>query len=148
MKTLLQSFSVSLLLLLTGLAYGESLMLSFDDQRRFYLQVEVAGSVAERQRGLMWRKHLPLHHGLIMLYPRPRKVAIWMKNTYIPLDILFLNKEMEIVSIAENAEPLSLQHIHSNGKVAAVLEINAGMVSSLGLRQGMKLQFISALPGE
>ena len=104
------------------------------------LHLEVADTVAARARGLMFRKRLAPDEGMLLLWKKPRRVAIWMKNTYVPLDIVFIGPDWRIVRIHENARPLDLSLIPSRKPVRAVLEIHAGMARRLGLAPGMRLR--------
>lgn len=101
--------------------------------RRF--DVEVARTPAEQERGLMFRRALPSHGGMIFPMDPPRPANFWMKNTRIPLDIIFIRSGGTIVRIA-NAVPFSLDMIESGEPVAAVLEIAGGRTQALGIRPG------------
>jgi uncharacterized protein len=102
-------------------------------------QVEIASSESARQRGLMYRRIMLANEGMLLDYKRPAKMAIWMKNTFIPLDIIFINMQGEITKIHEGAVPHSTERIPSDGKVRAVLEINAGQVQEHGITVGDKI---------
>ena len=108
-------------------------------------RVELARTEAERAQGLMYREKLAPDAGMLFVYPTDRPVAFWMKNTLIPLDMLFIKRDGTILSIAERAVPLSEVTISSGGPVAAVLEVNGGTVSHLGIRPGDRVQ-CEALP--
>jgi uncharacterized membrane protein (UPF0127 family) len=108
-------------------------------------RVELARTGAERAQGLMYREKLAPDAGMLFVYPTDRPVAFWMKNTLIPLDMLFIKRDGTILSIAERAVPLSEVTIPSGGPVAAVLEVNGGTVSHLGIRPGDRVQ-CEALP--
>jgi uncharacterized membrane protein (UPF0127 family) len=99
-------------------------------------QVEVADSTRERRRGLMFRDELPAGHGMLFDFRRNAPVSMWMVNTLIPLDIIFIGEDGAIVSITESAEPLSGDRITSGEPVRAVLEVNAGVAGQLGIRPG------------
>ena len=99
-------------------------------------QVEIAATAGQRARGLMFRKSLPPQHGMLFVYQPPRPVSMWMKNTYIPLDILFFSADGKVIKISRNATPHSLRHIRSGGITRAVLELNAGQADELGLSIG------------
>ncbi|QEX17007.1 hypothetical protein FRZ44_23030 [Hypericibacter terrae] len=99
-------------------------------------RVELARTEAERAQGLMYRDKLAPDAGMLFFYPTDRPVAFWMKNTLIPLDLLFIERDGTIYSIAERAVPMSEAAIPSGGPVAAVLELNGGSVSHLGIRPG------------
>ncbi len=113
------------------------------DIEKVSYQVEVARDNASRRRGLMYRKELSPNRGMVLDYKHSRKVAIWMKNTYIPLDIIFIDKTGIIVNIHEGAEPLSIKTIESAGEVRTVLEINAGQVEQYGIKVGDQVRHAS-----
>lgn len=100
-------------------------------------QVEVVTSREAIQRGLMHRRHLPTNRGMLFDFGLPeRPVSFWMKNTYIPLDILFLDKTGRIVHIARNTTPLSETTIPSTAPIRGVLEINAGIAQERNIDVG------------
>ncbi len=100
------------------------------------LRVEVADSDFLRRRGLMNRQRLPRGQGMLLLWKRPTMAAIWMKNTLVPLDIVFLDAEGRIVHVHEGARPGDLTPIAAGRPVLAVLEIGAGEARRLGLKKG------------
>jgi uncharacterized protein len=91
----------------------------------------VANNDAQRQRGLMFVRNLPQQTGMLFLYKESAMHAMWMKNTYIPLDILFIRGNGVISSVARHTEPLSERSIRSNEPVNYVLELNAGVTERL-----------------
>ena len=99
-------------------------------------QVEVAETEAQRRRGLMFRRELPAGHGMLLRYDQPRVVTIWMKNTFVALDILFIDEQERIAGIAADAQPESERLMISAMPVRAVLEIPAGQAKALGIRTG------------
>ena len=99
----------------------------------------IADTPAKRAQGLMHITDLPENVGMLFVFSRPRQVSMWMKNTVISLDILFLNPSGRIVKIHENAEPLSLASVPSHTRVKWVLELNAGVAEKLNLRPGDRL---------
>ena len=107
--------------------------------------VEVADDAIERQQGLMHRQELPRTSGMLFVYHTTRVVSFWMKNTLIPLDIIFLDETGTIVHIHENAVPLDLTSISSQRPTRYVLEINAGMSRLLGLTIGSELRHPAVL---
>jgi hypothetical protein len=99
-------------------------------------QVEVADSPEETERGLMNRKELGRDRGMIFDFGAPRPTGMWMKNTLIPLDMLFLDTDGTILAIARNARPGSLRIVDPGMPVKGVLEINGGQAAELGLKPG------------
>jgi uncharacterized protein len=98
--------------------------------------VEIADTDLLRARGLMFRQRLPEDRGMLFDFGSPRKVSMWMKNTYISLDMLFIREDGTIVYIAENTVPKSLDTIGVNEPVVAVLELVGGSAKRLGIRSG------------
>ncbi len=99
----------------------------------------IADTPARRAQGLMHVTDLPESAGMLFVFSRPRQVSMWMKNTVISLDILFLNPSGKIVKIHKNAEPLSLASVPSHARVKWVLELNAGVAGKLNVRLGDRL---------
>jgi len=102
-------------------------------------QVEVMRTMEERARGLMFRRYLPRDRGMLFDFAVEAPVAMWMKDTFIPLDMLFIRKDGTISQIADNTEPHSTRTIPSNEPVYSVLEINGGTASALGIKAGDKV---------
>ena len=98
--------------------------------------VELAVTDAARARGLMYRKELAEGRGMLFDFQRDQDVAMWMQNTYISLDMLFIQANGRILSIAENTEPLSTRIISSGGAVRGVLEVIGGAARKLGIAPG------------
>jgi uncharacterized membrane protein (UPF0127 family) len=101
--------------------------------------VELAVTDAERARGLMFRKEMPDGKGMLFDFKRDQDVSMWMENTYVSLDMIFIRADGRIARIAENTEPLSRRIISSGGPVRAVLEVVAGTAKKLGLAAGDKV---------
>jgi len=102
--------------------------------------VEIADDPAERARGLMHRRELARDAGMLFVYDRPQETAFWMKNTPLPLDILFADEHGVIISIARRTTPFSTRDIPSGGPVLGVLEINGGLSDELGVTEGDRLR--------
>ncbi|MFY9657554.1 MAG: DUF192 domain-containing protein [Methylocystis sp.] len=98
--------------------------------------VEVARNDKDRARGLMFRRSLQQDHGMLFLFEAERPIAMWMKNTYIPLDMVFVSRKGRVTSIARGAIPLSEAVIPSGGSVYAVIELAAGAADAIGLSVG------------
>jgi uncharacterized membrane protein (UPF0127 family) len=98
--------------------------------------VEIADTDMTRERGLMFRQRLPEGHGMLFDFGEPRPVSMWMKNTYIPLDMLFIRSDGTIAYVAENTVPKSLDTIGITEPVLAVLELPAGTAKKKAIRAG------------
>jgi uncharacterized protein len=103
---------------------------------RDQFQVWLADTPLRQQQGLMWIRELPADHGMLFILPSPRPMSIWMKNTYVSLDILFLAPDGRILKVAPNAKPLSTDTIPSDSDVGGVLELKAGESARRGIRPG------------
>ena len=103
---------------------------------RFQFMVEIAETPSTWRQGLQKRRQLAADAGMLFNFHQPRVASMWMKDTLIPLDMIFIDERGIVINIAENTEPLSLATISSDGPVLAVLEINAGTAARLGLRRG------------
>ncbi|MEI7805885.1 MAG: DUF192 domain-containing protein [Hyphomicrobiales bacterium] len=98
--------------------------------------VELAVNDDERAKGLMYRKELPEGRGMLFDFQREQDISMWMQNTYISLDMLFIRGDGRILRIAENTQPLSERIISSGGPVRGVLEVIAGTARKLGIAPG------------
>ena len=103
-------------------------------------QVEIAANDASRERGLMDRRYMAPDHGMLFEFDRDEPVAFWMKNTYIPLDMIFIAPSGVVTRIVANAEPLSERVIPSGGPCVAVLELNGGTAAAIELKVGDKVR--------
>lgn len=104
--------------------------------RKHRFTVEVARTPEEQAMGLMYRNALAPDRGMIFPFDPPRPASFWMRNTLIPLDMIFVRADGVIANIAANTVPLSEQPVTSDGPVAAVLEIPGGRSAELGIRPG------------
>ncbi len=105
--------------------------------KRFY--VEIADTTEKQARGLMFRDELADNRGMLFVFRREAPRAFWMRNTRIPLDIIYLDRDLRVVSITHNARPCRTQRCPSyprEGPAMYVLEVNAGQARSLGLERG------------
>ncbi len=103
------------------------------------LNVEVADTEPKREHGLMFRQKLAENDGMIFLFDSEEEISMWMKNTYIPLDMVFIGNDWRITHIAAEAEPLSTDIISSIRPASRVLEIAGGEAARLGLKPGDKV---------
>ncbi len=122
----------------TGLVIGTGA-----DRHEF--NVELASTPDQRSQGLMFRREMARDAGMLFDFgPRYGRASMWMKNTYIPLDMLFIKPDGEIESIAERTTPHSLVAVSSRGSVRYVLELNGGTAARLGIGPGDRVE----LPGK
>lgn len=103
-------------------------------------QVEVMRTDAERSRGLMFRQSMPQDRGMLFDFKVDAPVTMWMKNTYIPLDMIFIRADGVVHRIEQRTEPLSERTIASGAPVRSVLELNAGVAERIGLKPGDRVE--------
>ncbi|HMB11166.1 DUF192 domain-containing protein [Saliniramus sp.] len=106
---------------------------------RHEFSIELVDTPESRARGLMYRRSMPEDHGMLFDFGRVDMVSMWMRNTYIPLDMLFVRADGSIARIARDTEPLSERSISSGEPVLAVFEINAGISDRLGITAGDRI---------
>lgn len=121
-----ESFRISSLEILSG-------------TRAHPFRVEVAETPEQRALGLQWRKRMAPDQGMLFDFEKPIPVTMWMKNTYLSLDMFFISETGIIINIARNTEPLSLGYINSAGPARAVLEVVAGTAKRLGIQAGDRI---------
>jgi hypothetical protein len=114
----------------------DTLAIETADGRSHPLVVELALTGAQHAQGLMYRRSLAADGGMLFLYSGAGTLSMWMKNTTIPLDMLFIAPDGRIVDIAERTVPFSLETISSRFAASAVLEVNGGTVAQLGIQPG------------
>ena len=109
--------------------------------RTVAFNVEIADSPAKRELGLQYRRDLASDHGMIFLFPAQSEQTFWMKNTPIPLDMIFISRELKIVGIVEQTTPFSLDPRSVGAPSQYVLEINGGLAKRNGIRRGDSVSF-------
>jgi uncharacterized protein len=128
---------VLILAILPGDAQSGSEKLTISTQTgEFPFSVEVMRNEAEREKGLMFRRYLPADRGMLFDFKVEAPVMMWMKNTFLPLDMIFITRNGVVKTVVENAEPMSERIIPSGGNVYAVLEVNAGTATKIGVKAG------------
>jgi len=121
------------------IAFDHDVLSILSKGQNYKFDVEIARSHEQRARGLMFRKNMPEENGMLFLFERREKVTMWMENTYIPLDIIFLDAKGIITHIVKSTVPESRDYIHSNAPVVSVLELNAGVTDNLNIQVGDKI---------
>ncbi len=107
---------------------------------RHEFQVEVMRTPDQRARGLMFRRYMPPERGMLFDFERSDHVSMWMQNTYIPLDMVFIRQDGTVARVAERTEPLSTRTIPSGEPVIGVLEVNGGIAERIGLKPGDRVE--------
>ncbi len=132
----MKQFIFFLILIFSLSLRAEELRILTQGSKSFLFNVELAETPLKRAVGLMNRKDLPERGGMLFLFPTKENVSMWMKDTYIPLDMLFFDETGQITSLIENARPLDMSLLRSQGPVKGVLEIKGGTVRTLGIQVG------------
>jgi uncharacterized protein len=105
------------------------------------IKIEIADTEAKLEKGLMYRKSMKMDQGMLFIFDEERRLSFWMKNTHIPLDIIFINANKQIVHFAENTEPYSLRSIPSFEYAQYVVEVNAGYCKEYKIQTGNYISF-------
>jgi len=131
----------ALLLLVAGLGVyafsgTEEALHSITIEDKASFLVEIADEPEEQRRGLMYREEMAEDRGMLFVFDQAGPQSFWMKNTYIPLDILFITEDARILHIHKNAQPHDTSSVVVNEPVKAVLEINAGLSDRYGIAEG------------
>ena len=138
---------VAVLLALLGCARGPCVtILGSDGKPRATVAVEVANTGAQRELGLMYRKHLDDNAGMIFVFPDAARRNFWMHNTPISLDMIFADTAGRVTGIVANAEPFSDKLLGVEGDAEYVLEVNAGFCAKNGIKPGDRLDFSGFSP--
>lgn len=119
--------------------YDDEQLKIIDGEREIALRIEIADTPARRATGLMHRQSMPQDAGMLFCFDKTKPVFMWMKNTILPLDMLFVRSDGTIASIVENTVPYSEKVISSGEPVLLVLELNAGASSKFDIKNGNRL---------
>lgn len=105
------------------------------------IDIEIADTPSERTQGLMYRQSLEGHQGMLFIHEKQEVIKMWMKNTFISLDIIFVNKDFEIVAIQRNTEPLSQRIISSGRDALYAVEVVSGFCATYNIKEGDRIRF-------
>ena len=105
------------------------------------IEIEIAEDEASRQQGLMNRRQMTLNQGMLFLFPAPDNLKFWMANTPMPLDIMFVGADSQIVNIAKRTRPLSRENVVSTGPAQYVVEVRGGFSDRYGLDETIKIRW-------
>ncbi len=119
--------------------FKKSLIVIKTQNSEYIFNVEVAETALERSRGLMYREQLKQNEGMLFIYPEKQIIKMWMKNTFIPLDMIFIDENGKIIKIIKMTSPKDLTPIGPEVKLKSVLEINGGLSSYLNINIGDKI---------
>jgi uncharacterized membrane protein (UPF0127 family) len=114
------------------------------DTGQHTIMLEIAKTDAEKTKGLMYRKHLDDNAGMVFLYDTPTNAGIWMKNTYIPLDIIFINCDNRVVDCVSR-KPHTLEISAVNEKICRIIEVNAGFCKKNSVQRNQKVNFLPSI---
>jgi len=117
-----------------------------DGSSRAVVKLEVANTPSSRELGLMYRKHLDEDAGMIFVFPTAAHQSFWMKNTIIPLDMIFADEHGKVLGIVETAEPFSERPLSVDGDSLYVLEVNGGFSRRHHLKAGDQMKFLGFVP--
>jgi uncharacterized membrane protein (UPF0127 family) len=110
------------------------------------VRVEIADTAAARAVGLMYRQHLAENAGMLFVFKQPQQLSFWMKNTEIPLDMIFAGADGTVAGVIVNAEPFSERQLSVAGDSQYVLEVNGGFAQRHGIKPGDRLEFLGVSP--
>ena len=128
------------LLLLGSAAQAEEALEVVTTTGSHRYEVEIANDEASREHGLMDRREMATNHGMLFEFAQRAPVTFWMKDTYLPLDMIFIDRDGTVRALFENATPQSKALIRSRTPVVAVLELNGGQVKAIQLKTGDKVK--------
>ena len=105
------------------------------------IDIEIADTEAKRQRGLMNRRGIGLNEGMLFIFPKPDTLSFWMRNTAIPLDIIFVDPDLDIVNIAHRTTPLSDDYIRAHALAQYVVEVRGGVSERYGITDSASVRW-------
>lgn len=135
MKKLLKTLALCILLISCSAEKEYNTIITTEQGDVFY-NLEMATTPEQQSHGLMGRDSIAENGGMLFVITPIRHVTMWMKNTKIPLDIVYVSPEAKIIKIVENATPMSEEHLSSDGEVRAVIELSGGTVKAHGIKVG------------
>lgn len=116
-----------------------NLQIATPDARLHRFDVWVADNDPRRMRGLMFVRELPAGTGMLFIYPTAQPIGMWMKNTFIALDMLFVDRQGKVIRVAHDTVPFSLETVHSGGAAQGVIELPAGTARALNITAGARV---------
>lgn len=127
----------------SSLSQESTIRASIESKDNITIQLEVARTSEQQEKGLMYRQSLEENSGMLFIFDHPQPLAFWMKNTYIPLDIAFLDQNKKVINIEAKAEPLDTTKLYkSKNSALYAVEMNAGWFEKNNVREGDMFKFI------
>jgi len=120
-------------------AFDQGVLVIAADHGCYRFDIYIARTRAQQRRGLMFVRSMPATTGMLFVYRNPAYLSMWMKNTFIPLDMLFVRADGTVASIARDTQPQSLRSVAAEEPVRYVVELNAGTTARLGIEPGSRL---------
>jgi len=120
---------------------SDVLVIAASEHACYVFNIYLATTRQQQARGLMYVRYMPEFTGMLFVYQQPRMLSMWMKNTYIPLDILFIRADGSIANIEKDTQPLSLESIGAIEPLNFALELNAGVTERLGIDTDSQVLF-------
>jgi uncharacterized membrane protein (UPF0127 family) len=148
MRKYLATLATYLVLASAACDDGSPVVIVHGDEGTARVRVELALDAADQAHGLMWRTELARDQGMLLVFGRERERSFWMKNTPLPLDIIYIAGDGNVVSVAERTTPYSLATLPSHGPAKYVLEVNAGFADEHGVRAGSRVELPAAALGD
>jgi uncharacterized membrane protein (UPF0127 family) len=146
MRALLSFLVLAVLLWAAACQAQPKVIIQTKENRELTFQVDVADTPAKRELGLQYRRDLAADRGMIFLFPSESNHSFWMKNTPIPLDMIFISRDQKIVGIVERAVPFSTDSRSVPAASQFVLEINGGLAGHYGVKVGDSIRFQDLAP--
>ena len=148
----LAAFTTAGIIVPTGVGAAESVEFSRSqlviatDTGQHAFAVDIAQTLEQQAHGLMYRESMAIDAGMLFVFDPPRELTMWMKNTFISLDMIFVDEEGRVAHVARNTTPMSEKIISSRGPAMAVIELNAGVTEKIGLQLGDRVLFPKPVP--
>ncbi len=148
LRILLVTLGVQVLFACTSTLDARRAVVVFEgvERKTTEFQVEVVATPEERARGLMFRKSIGHNEGMLFVFPHEQQLAFWMRNTFVPLDMVFVSSDFRVVGVLKDVPPLTEERRMVDGASQYVLEFAAGTAAREGIEPGMRVSVKGKLP--
>lgn len=140
-------FFFAIMCLFSQIVYSEELIF-VTSKEKFLFETDIAKTPLEQEKGLMYKKSIPNNYAMTFIFKEPKIIYMWMKNTFIPLDMVFFDSNGQIIWLKENAQPHDETIISSQYKAKGVIEMNAGLIKDMQLSIGNNILIQSKNPNK